>query len=63
MGKIKPLAPAEYRCVKCDHGWKENPIRNTSAGPTWRLPGPTQCPACGHKYVVWVNYEEQFGRN
>lgn len=36
---------AEYKCLKC--GWKYE-----------SNPGPTQCPACHHDYVKWVNYEE-----
>ena len=35
---------ARYRCQKCSHEWRE---------PA----GPTQCPACGHLYVKWLNYE------
>jgi len=22
----------------------------------------TQCPACGHLYVDWLNYQEMFGK-
>jgi len=36
---------AHFQCLKCLHSWKSNP-------------GPTQCPACRHDYVKWLNYED-----
>jgi len=36
---------AHFQCLKCLYSWTSNP-------------GPTQCPACGHDYVKWLNYEE-----
>lgn len=36
---------AHYRCLQCQHEWHGKA-------------GPTQCPACGHLYVKWLNYED-----
>lgn len=36
---------AKFKCLKCSCKWKD-------------IPGPTQCPMCGHLYVKWENYEE-----
>ena len=36
---------AHFKCLRCNCRWKSEP-------------GPTQCPACGHLYVKWINYEE-----
>ena len=40
---MKPTA--KYRCIKCGHDWEGEP-------------GPTDCPACDHKYVKWINYTD-----
>lgn len=39
-----------YRCLSCGHMYKG-------------APGPTECPACGHLYVKWESYEENFGED
>jgi DNA-directed RNA polymerase subunit RPC12/RpoP len=36
---------SEYKCLKCEYEWKQKA-------------GPTQCPDCGHLYILWVNYDE-----
>ena len=36
---------ARFQCLKCFYLWQSRP-------------GPTECPACGHVYVKWLNYEE-----
>lgn len=35
---------AHYRCQRCAHEW-------------WEPAGPTECPQCGHLYLLWMNYE------
>ncbi len=39
---IKP----QYICLECNYEFERE------------LPGPTQCPRCGHLYVKWLNYEQ-----
>ena len=34
-----------YRCQRCAHEWREQA-------------GPVTCPACGHDYVSWLNYDD-----
>ena len=36
---------ATFRCLKCDYEWQD-------------IPGPTECPKCGHIWVEWVNWDE-----
>lgn len=38
---------AHYRCLRCSHEWQ------APAGPE-----RGECPACGHLYATWLNYDE-----
>ncbi len=37
-----------YKCERCGSTYRDDP-------------GPTQCPSCGHLYVVWLTHEKNFG--
>ena len=45
MEHIKEDDYAKHKCLRCSYRWES-------------IPGPTQCPICGHLYVKWINYEE-----
>ena len=49
----QPLSSADvrpnrkFRCEHCEHDFQSPPYEQ-----------PEACPACGHRYFVWVNYEK-----
>ena len=45
MVKFNNKRIAKFKCLKCGYKYVD-------------IPGPTQCPECGHLYVKWVNYEK-----
>jgi len=47
--------PAHFRCLSCDHQWSQ-PM---GGGKPRNHDGPPgYCPACGHMWMKWENYEE-----
>ena len=40
---------ASYRCLRCNHDWRER--------PSFKV----ECPNCGELYVKWTNYDHDFG--
>lgn len=47
MSYDMPELTETYQCCSCDRQFKDKP-------------GPTQCPYCGHFYVRWLTYDENF---
>jgi uncharacterized Zn finger protein (UPF0148 family) len=40
------MPKSQYRCQKCKFKFERD------------KPGQVMCPACGHIYVDWINYEK-----
>jgi hypothetical protein len=74
MNAIAKLRLAEYRCCGCGHEFQAFPgpvaQRRISSDAPWAYVHWTEgkqvaddgCPACGHVYLKWLNYERDFAR-
>ncbi len=47
------MIDAEYECCKCLFQFHSEPREAGSP-----VKAPAACPACGHVYFKWVNYDE-----
>ena len=50
----EPVTLARFRCHKCEHVWKEIPVQSPTP-PKW---AKADCPKCGTRNMVWVNFEK-----
>lgn len=52
---------AKFRCWRCSYEWEDRPGSTDSLNiDDQGRPLPRTCRRCGHLYMAWLNYEEDF---
>lgn len=46
---------AHFECWRCKHRWSDKPGNEDSITGQ-----PRTCRKCGHAYMTWLNYKEDF---